>query len=71
MELCALPVAAGSFPVNDLFNQLHICSHFKSSVAHLAVAMWPSNPHYPLPNTEAVTPQQLSRDKAESKQNYY
>lgn len=71
MELCALPVATGSFPFNSLFRQLHIHYHFKRSVAHLALGTWNSNLLYPLPNMKAVTPQQLNRDKVESKQSHY
>lgn len=71
MELCALPVATGSFPFNSLFNQLHIHYHFKPSVAHLTLVTWIYNPHYPLPSMKAATPQQQNMDKVESKESLY
>lgn len=55
--LCALPVATASFAFNSFFNQLHILCHFKPSVAHLALVIETSNPHYPLPNMKVITPQ--------------
>lgn len=52
MELCALPGAAGSFPLHSLINYTF------ATAAHLATVTWTPNPHYCLPNTEAMTPQQ-------------